>query len=332
MCLLCYIEPNAPVNWQGLEVATINNPDGFGWAIHLEDEILIGRSMDATEAIETFHDARKEYPDTHAMFHARWATHGAENLLNVHPFDVKLNGEQQGQTILAHNGVIPVSIPKGDWRSDTRYFAEEIMPMRAQRIFDRPEKVKRLAKFIGGSKLVVFTTDPQFEADVYIINESMGHWKDGTWWSNDSYENMWWSRYSRGYTGYSANTGTGWQDRDMSGALAKISDEFECAMCGFAVTDEGFEYGYCTTCSCCLDCFAPDGDCLCYVPTTTYEYDPEDGGYKAVETRNTSFMLPAKAYERGYVVKPYDREDYERWWAETNPSQAQPEFTVIGGK
>jgi hypothetical protein len=323
MCLLCYIEPNAPVNWTGLETACVNNPDGFGWAIHLEDEILVGRSMDSTEAIEGFHDARKEYPDTHAMFHARWATHGAENLANVHPFEVNLNGPQSGQTILAHNGIIPISIPKGDWRSDTRYFAEEIMPMRAQRIFDKPDKVQKLAKFIGGSKLVVFTTDPQFDANVYIINESMGHWKEGTWWSNDSYADVWWSKYSVGKKSSTSSTYTGgWKPSEMSKVLGKMDNDLECLMCGFDVTDEGFEYGYCTTCSCCLDCFAPAVDCYCYNPTTTFEYDPETGGYSTHTGKANSFMLPAKAYERGYEATPYDAEDYETWWANTNPAQA----------
>lgn len=327
MCLLCYIEPNAQVDWHGLEIAAVNNPDGFGWAIHLEDEILIGRSMEAAEAIEGFRDARKEHPDTHAMFHARWATHGAENLSNVHPFEVNLNGPQRGQTILAHNGVIDVKIPVGDRRSDTRYFAEEIMPLRAQRIFDRPDKVQKLSKFIGASKLVVFTNDPQFECDVYIINESLGHWKDGTWWSNDSYAQVWWSRFSSSSFG-------GWREKDAaaigSASLGKSRD-FECAMCGFEVDDFGLEYGYCQTCSCCLDCFAPAADCLCYQPSTVFEYDPDTGAVRSETKRfEQSFMLPASAYERGYETTPYAASDYERWWAETNPAQAEITLNKIG--
>ncbi len=302
MCLLCYIAPNSPVNWQGLEYASINNPDGFGWAIHHGDYIQVGRYMDATDALDSFYYARRAAEDKPAMYHARWATHGTEDVDNVHPFYVDLNDPHQGETVLAHNGILPVSLPKGDPRSDTRYFAEELMKLRANFLLDKPHKVAKLEKWMGGSKFVVFTTDPGYNHDVYIVNEGLGHWDStGTWWSNDSYQYKWFPRsYGSGYGSYS------WE-RDFSIAGAKAIESkvsaaedavgvwqnddreeitlHECPVCGIWLPDESwYVEGVCDHCWSCLECFDSAANCLCYDPDKKYRdalavkgYDPKTG-------------------------------------------------------
>lgn len=277
MCLLCYIPANAPVDWTGLENACDNNPDGFGWAIHHGDRLEIGRFMDPTAAIDSFHSARKATPDKPALFHARWATHGVENLTNVHPFHV---GDDPG-TIIAHNGVLNVNVPKGDIRSDTRYFAEDILPLRSARLWDKPSKVKRLrASIMGGSKFVVFTTNRRFDHPIYIIGEDLGHWdEDGTWWSNDSYMYSWRSLKKSGYHGYGFDMK---DDKDYEISIAENGDilpydgalndeDFYCPNCEAWLTyQEWNTYRYCSCCLTCLDCKQMSGDCLCYQPLKSY--------------------------------------------------------------
>lgn len=271
MCLLCYISPGAPVNWEGLENACDNNPDGFGWSIHHGDRIQMGRHMDATDALNSFAKARAAAPNTHAMFHARWATHGAEDLTNVHPFVVDTGEEyREGRTVLAHNGILPVSIPKGDTRSDTRFFAEEMVKLRANRLWDRSDKVSKLEKWMGGSKFVIFTTEPQYSRDFYIVNEHLGHWDEGTWWSNDSYEFSWknWRSRYNDKVGWGNITGKAKASDDD--ALADDPDaEFwmTCEVCQSVLSDVEIEvYGVCSCCNCCLDCGEGPADCLCYNP------------------------------------------------------------------
>ena len=199
------------------------------------------------------------------MFHARWATHGSENLTNVHPFHVG----NDPQTVIAHNGVLNVNIPKGDDRSDTRYFAEELLPLRSAKLWDKEGKVRRMREQImGGSKFVVFTTNPRYKHPVYIIGENLGHWdEDGTWWSNDSYMYSWRKTKRSATLGYH---GLGF-DADRGGTLTPVTDaafsdeDFFCPQCQSWLTYQEFNlYRYCSCCNVCLDCNEYPGYCLCY--------------------------------------------------------------------
>lgn len=287
MCLLCYIPADSPVDWTGLENACDNNPDGFGWAIHHGDRLEIGRFMSSTAALESFFIARQATPDKPALFHARWATHGVENLTNVHPFHVG----NDPQTVIAHNGVLNVVVPKGDVRSDTRYFAEELLPLRSSKLWDKPSKVRKMrAQVMGGSKFVVFTTNQKYKHPIYIIGEDLGHWdEDGTWWSNDSYMYSWRSikkAKGYGYHGLDFDDKFGSGDYDLSleqdGAIlpydgALNDEDFFCPCCQAWLTYQEWNlYRYCSVCTTCLDCKQLSGDCLCYQPVVTPKDEDTD--------------------------------------------------------
>lgn len=273
MCLLAYFEPNAEVNWNGLKNACLNNPDGFGWAIHHGDHIEIDKSMDYMTALESFYDARKGNEDKPSMFHARFATHGTEDLLNVHPF---YSGENK-DLVLAHNGVLPVNIPKGDPRSDTRYFAEVLLPLRSARLFDRRNKLRKLEKWMSGSKFVVFSTRPELAEPVYIVNEGDGHWVNGTWWSNDSYKDSYfryfssWKGVLSDYDAYDAPRTPYTGSRPLLSNDDPVIDEDRLCPCceSYLTQNERLVYRFCTTCSLCLDCEEWQPNCLCFVPEGT---------------------------------------------------------------
>jgi hypothetical protein len=288
MCLLCFIPGGAKVDWTGLENACDNNPDGFGWTIHHGTRLEVGRFMDATAAIDSFYHARRAAPDQPAMFHARWATHGVEDLTNVHPFHVG----NDYSTVIAHNGVLNVNVPKGDQRSDTRYFCEELLPLRSQRLWDKPSKVRKLRESImGGSKFVVFTTNRDYDHPIYIVGEDLGHWdEDGTWWSNDSYLYSW-----KSYKKYQSGKSVGYHgmgfDEDMpksndyeltiaeDGALvpydgALNEEDFYCRDCGEWLTYAEYNtYRYCGACYSCIDCGEKSGYCLCFHPLSVTSGD-----------------------------------------------------------
>jgi predicted glutamine amidotransferase len=290
MCLLCYTSPGNEPDWKGLEVACLNNPDGFGWAIHHETHIQIGKAMHYMDALESYYDAIHAVDlELPSMFHARWATHGVEDLTNVHPFYV---GDTQ-DTVLAHNGVLPVTIPKGDPRSDTRYFAEELLPLRSEHVFDKRKPRRKLEKWMGGSKFVVFTTASQHAEPVYILNEDLGHWdNEGRWWSNDSYQKPWYASYRGKY----GNVTGGWEDDDLMMAAykgAKVEDpDRYCPGCQVWLSRQEFlVLGVCGTCSICLGCEANAKDCMCYTPSTStytqdtlnYEDDSFAEGYESYD-------------------------------------------------
>ena len=104
--------------------------------------------------------------------HFRYATHGAVNEDNCHPFAIP-----DGRGYLMHNGVI-------SWcgydahKSDTAVFTSMLDDFTHSRdIAMRNE----LAKLIGyGSKLCIMDSDYQFS----LVNEDAGEWISGVWYSN----------------------------------------------------------------------------------------------------------------------------------------------------
>ena len=172
MCLLMVAKPNAMPNDNDLVCACANNPDGFGYAVHTGKEIITGRGMSHDDVIDRFLTTREKHMNGWAMFHARMTTHGETVKENCHPF--RVGGSRD--TILAHNGILGnVKIPTGDNRSDTRVFAEDLLPARLN-ILDHKKKFKKLERWAGGSKVAVFTTDKRLRKAVYIINEKLGSW------------------------------------------------------------------------------------------------------------------------------------------------------------
>jgi len=219
MCLLTFFPPFAEVNTERLECGARCNPHGHGFAIVTADgQVIVDHAMRPDELIERFAKLREQYPDSHALFHSRITTHGSTNLANCHPFQVI--GPRGGQTILAHNGILPTDCqPKGkDSRSDTRILAEDMLwkrwgkyrlaplgsrkPRFTKRWLDSPEVRKSIEKWLGtGSKVLVLTTNPRLAKTAYLFNERLGDWVDGVWYSNSSYETWKPSSYRDGYYG-----------------------------------------------------------------------------------------------------------------------------------
>ena len=73
-----------------------------------------------------------------------------------------------------------------DERSDTRLFAEEVLPsMGGVSALDDPYRWHIFEKWAVGSKLAILTVDPAAKFNLYIINEKSGEWDaEGVWWSN----------------------------------------------------------------------------------------------------------------------------------------------------
>lgn len=138
--------------------------------------------MSAKRSIARFLMFREQYPDSYAIWHSRIATHGVRNESNCHPF--RVGGSDI--TYLAHNGVLSVTQEKDDKRSDTRVFAEEVLPkLGGVCSLDDPTIFNMVSDWARGSKMAILTLDPNAEHQLYIINEKAGEWdKEGVWWSN----------------------------------------------------------------------------------------------------------------------------------------------------
>ncbi|OHT95533.1 hypothetical protein BKG71_22830 [Mycobacteroides chelonae] len=247
MCILSYLPPNTPADYEGLFNGGINNPDGHGWAIVAGRAIIMGKSLDVVEALDEFTAARKRYPDGPALFHSRWATHGSVRINNVHPFLV--GGSHR--TVVAHNGILPKAAhpETGDDRSDTRKFADEILSRRYRRL-DRSGVQQALSQWCGKSnKLCILTVDRRYRHSAYLINEEAGNWDEttGIWHSNSDYLD-----YPKwAHTAPSV----------ASTPVAATVPDDRCQLCGCGLVDRN---GYCNECRSCQDCLEHVRDCMCW--------------------------------------------------------------------
>jgi glutamine amidotransferase len=257
MCLLVVASPNSTPRKKDLECASCNNPHGFGFAVITPNGIVTGRGMSSKKIIKQFLEVRKEFPNSYAMFHARYATHGVKNDDNCHPFRVPNSYD----TYLAHNGILDIKISAGDRRSDTRIFAEDTLPsMGGITALDDEHVWTMVSKWALGSKIAIFTLDPSAKEACYIINESAGHWdNEGMWWSNTTYKQSSWSNYLSMPSTASATAlnDSGYKEDELV---------YECAHCLTIAYEDANPY-YCEMCFTCYDCDGMYQDtCLCWTP------------------------------------------------------------------
>jgi glutamine amidotransferase len=270
MCILSYLPPHVDVDERGLYNGGVINGDGHGWAIVAGDRIIRERSMNLDDAIDSFTEARGQHMSGPALFHSRWMTHGKWSINNVHPFYVGYSDK----TVVAHNGILPAAAhpAKGDKRSDTRKFADEILPFKYARL-DKPGVQKALHQFCGaGNKLVILTVDPRYQSNAYIINREAGEWDahTGIWHSNGGYRTKPKAKSkakvtvyrSDGKGGYTATEQDDFTPFKSAGDSAQVFESLKfCEFCQEGVVELS---GYCVACGSCAHCLEWVGDCECY--------------------------------------------------------------------
>jgi len=178
MCLLIFKPAGKLVPNIFLENAADRNPHGCGIAFAKDNKIVVEKSAKwgATEIAKVLED-NHEYP---SIIHFRYATHGSQTKDNTHPFILNESW------VAAHNGIIPSVKTKGD-ESDTRAFLRQrVIPLLNNNVrLDDNAILAQLGKAMGQTnKMAFLSADGSFG----IANETSGHWKDGVWYSNHSYE------------------------------------------------------------------------------------------------------------------------------------------------
>lgn len=261
MCMLCVVPPNVIPSREKLENSALNNPHGFGFAIAIPSEkrIHVERTMNADTSINRFIEMRGKYPEGYAMWHARFATHGTTTVDNCHPFKVG----NDSLTYLAHNGMLSIIEPQGDTRSDTRIFAEDLLPaIGGVASLDNLQVQNIIEDFTTGSKVCVLTVHPDAKYQCYLFHEEKG-WRDDSnvWWSNDS------CYLPKPYT----YTATKWHSTKPLDFITTNEGGifYECEICEFNIEegellDSGLGNDYCPQCGSCYGCGAYMSDDLCY--------------------------------------------------------------------
>lgn len=254
MCLLSYFPRGIDVNPDHLHNGCTVNRDGFGFAIadHVNGKMITDHSMHADYAVSKFTEMRARYPDSDALFHSRFTTGGNVDETNCHPYQVG----RDTRTVLAHNGVL-FGTAATEPRSDTRIFAEDIMPRQYKRL-DKPTVQTAITKHIGAyNKVLILTVNPRYRNTAYLFNAKSGIWTpEGAWHSNGDYKG-WQTRYGSYRTYY---TGAGYDDD------ATITDTgVNCPECG-TVGSVDLTSVMCYECDTCYDCGMHYTVCQCYNP------------------------------------------------------------------
>lgn len=286
MCYFSLSLPGVTPRAEHLLNAAAANDDGHGWAIVAGTRILTGRSMDAELAIDDFLAARSRYQDGPATWHSRWATHGDITTANTHPFQVG----QDSRTMLVHNGILRGKcLPKtGDPRSDTGKLAGSILPKLLKgKSLDHLNITNAITDLlVGGSKVAILTANPVYRKSWYLYGESLGAWEDGTWHSNSGHKRAPYvsTKSAWGFDGWDWTPAS--DDRPDGADLT-----YACPMCdSFGHVDP--VSNVCWECLSCLDCFAPETDCLCFAPPVSIVSTWRNAGF------DNAALIASKAVER----------------------------------
>lgn len=278
MCLLTFMREGVTADIKDLRQGAQYNDDGFGFAVHAGSSVITGHGMNFDKVLEQFLHVRSKHQGV-ALFHSRITTHGKTDISNCHPF--RVGGDNL--TVVGHNGMLPIQLPKDEHRSDTRIFAEDYLPgLGGVYALDDQQTFDTLEKWSKGSKLVVITANQWANREWYILNEKDGHWDNGVWWSNYSY--CYTPARSYGYSSYTAGGWGGTIVRTPKDEPATVIDDEDAeywnlyeVTCPVCESKEVFDLDYedpivCEMCGFCMWCerWCGGNDCKC----------PDDDGLK----------------------------------------------------
>ena len=168
MCVIIW-SPDGRIPKQHVLGAMLRHQDGWGFSVSTGKKIATYRSVDHEQFLAAWAN-RAAGP---VLFHARWATHGAVVRENCHPFPVRGH-----KLSVAHNGII-----RGygsERRSDTRHFIEEVLEPMPEWFLEEDSIVQAIELVLGNSKMVFVRPD----GEATILNEHLGVWQGGRWYSN----------------------------------------------------------------------------------------------------------------------------------------------------
>lgn len=171
MCLIITRKKNARVDWNAANRAARSNSDGYGIAWHDGKSLQVLRSLEWADVRKQAHSLQAK--DVEFILHMRYATHGAVNLNNTHPF--KLHAHQ---SFMAHNGIIhTLETPEG--MCDSRVLADHIDTRLDADWHSDPAAYENVEELASSSRLAFMLAD----GEIVLVNEEFGAWSDGCWYS-----------------------------------------------------------------------------------------------------------------------------------------------------
>lgn len=184
MCIAIMNPSNVTLKKEVLQNCWENNTHGAGMLYIESGKLKTFKEMnDFDKFFQKYLDIRKNKRSkkSKVILHFRISTHGKINEDNCHPF---LVNESLG---FVHNGIIYDVQTHTDY-SDTYMFNELYLQSFPSDFLDSWQMQDMIEKFIGHSKLV-FLDDQNNDT---ILNEDLGVWDYGCWFSNTTYKTSKW--------------------------------------------------------------------------------------------------------------------------------------------
>lgn len=152
-----------------------NNDMGSGLLWTKDNKLNVFKTYEYDEYIEKYNELRDDKSIGNIVLHFRIATSGYNGEQNLHPFLVN------NDLGFVHNGVIKGLGNKSF--SDTYQFNDMLKKFGHNFIACDMTKYF-ISEYIGYSKLIFLDNKDRYT----IINEDLGKWSSGNWYSNDSYK------------------------------------------------------------------------------------------------------------------------------------------------
>jgi hypothetical protein len=160
------------------------NPDGAGYMFAADGKLVIRKPFYSLKRL------RKAYYKDHAAFgatshfvvHFRYATHGDNSTVNIHPH---ILGD--GRAGLVHNGILDIEPPATSDLSDTAFFCRTILACREPAQLTSGVFGGELAEMIGPANKFILMDEC---GNVSIVNADSGVWDGSRWFSNSGYKDI----------------------------------------------------------------------------------------------------------------------------------------------
>lgn len=192
MCIAIIKTKDGTISDDILKTCFKNNPDGSGFAWTESNQLYIIKGIfDVDTFINTYHDIESK-ADSNILIHCRISTSGLIDKDNSHPHVVN------DSTVLIHNGVLDIKVPKDSKKSDTVLFIEKYLRDLPVDFVYNKAILRLIENRIGYNNKFVFLNS---NGDYFILNEDAGEWVNGVWYSNDSYQPRLFT-YTKSYKSY----------------------------------------------------------------------------------------------------------------------------------
>ena len=194
MCLLIGTKEGVQIPKEYLNNGWNSNDDGGGFSFNRNGVLVTKKFRNKSKFLKQYKLDFESNKKSKFIVHFRMATDGTnKGVTNVHPFNVNEN------LVFAHNGIIS-NVGEDKILSDTQLFNNKILKNMETDFLSYKGNKKLISEFIGHSKLVFLDVNNKMT----IINSHLGHYKDGIWYSNNSYESK---NVYCGYGGYGSYSG-----------------------------------------------------------------------------------------------------------------------------